>query len=330
MKTCVSKRNDLIDLIRFVSSIFVLLIHCPFPGFLGEAIITFGRYAVPYFLMVSGWFFYSADPNRMLEKAKKQLFETAKLTGIFAGVYFIANSICSAASNGQFYSWVLTYCNLKTALYFILFNRALFFGSTGYYIFMLLYIYVIVMLCIKLKVYNWVPYLAPFLLAVNIYLGEFTDLPWFVSGNFLFTGLPCFALGYLLRRSDRVLCQIDAIKWMMLFVLGVIMSYIEMHATQAAYCHVGSIIMAGSLLMFSVRSTLSYGSSIIRVLRRYATVIFVTHCGVRDLLNTFLGRMNIVCDDWLLPFVVIIASLVVCVLWDIIQIMCNSYANRQG
>ena len=65
-----SKRNSLLDLLRFISCLFVVLIHCPLPGFLGTAIITFGRYAVPFFLMISGYYLFSDNRNVVLRKAK--------------------------------------------------------------------------------------------------------------------------------------------------------------------------------------------------------------------------------------------------------------------
>lgn len=88
-----TQRNSILDLFRFISCILIVLIHCPLPGFLGDAIITFGRYAVPFFLMISGWYLFSADRNVVLKKSRKQLRSIVKLIGAFFVAYFIMNSL---------------------------------------------------------------------------------------------------------------------------------------------------------------------------------------------------------------------------------------------
>lgn len=58
------KHYDFLDIIRLIASIFVLLIHCPIDGMTGGYITAIGRFAVPFFILVSGFFSdYSDNDN---------------------------------------------------------------------------------------------------------------------------------------------------------------------------------------------------------------------------------------------------------------------------
>ena len=311
-----TKRNSLLDLLRFISCLFVVLIHCPLPGFWGTAIITFGRYAVPFFLMISGWFLFSDDRNVVLRKSRKQLRNIAALIGAFFITYLITNSLCGMIECGAPFEWIKNYSNFTTALYWLLFNRALFLGSSAYYMFMVLYIHIFIIFWTRYHLPKYVVYTAPALVVINVICGEYTDLPWFLYGNFLFTGIPCFVIGYLLHQHKDRMFVFSSLNWTCLFVFGTLCSYFEAYITKPAYCHFGSILMAVSLLMICVRSTIDDPSHITQVLRRYSTIIFIIHCGVRDVARAAFFRLDLSCSEYLFPFVVIALSLFVCIVYD--------------
>ena len=50
-----------IDAWRFIAMFFVVAIHLPFAGTAGQIVITFGKTAVPFFIMASGFFCYRGD-----------------------------------------------------------------------------------------------------------------------------------------------------------------------------------------------------------------------------------------------------------------------------
>ena len=323
-----AKRNFLLDLLRFISSLFVVLIHCPLPGFWGNAIITFGRYAVPFFLMISGWYLFSYDRNVVLEKAIKQLCGIIKLIGAFFVVYLVTNSLCGIVERGVPFEWIKKYSNFTTVLYWLLFNRALFLGSTAYYIFMMLYIYIIIIFWAKYNLSMYMVYAAPALIVINIICGEFTDLPWFTYGNFLFTGIPCFAIGYLLHQCKDKIFSFSLVKYICLFVLGALIACFEAYATKTAYCHIGSILMAGSLLIICVRNNISYLPHIAQILHKYSTIIFIIHCGIRDVVRVAFLRLNISCSEYTFPFVVIAISIFICIVYDKVKNLIVKYASK--
>ena len=48
--------NYCLDFVKGLACIFVVLMHCEFPGVTGVAVQAISRFCVPFFFMVSGYF----------------------------------------------------------------------------------------------------------------------------------------------------------------------------------------------------------------------------------------------------------------------------------
>lgn len=64
------KRNQTMELCKFIASFFVVFIHAPFPGKLGGLVDCLARFAVPMFFMISGYFNYQATSRQVLRRLK--------------------------------------------------------------------------------------------------------------------------------------------------------------------------------------------------------------------------------------------------------------------
>ena len=53
--------NYCLDFIKGLACIFVVFMHCEFPGKTGTIVQAISRFCVPLFFMVSGYFSYSED-----------------------------------------------------------------------------------------------------------------------------------------------------------------------------------------------------------------------------------------------------------------------------
>ena len=54
-----SIRNVKIDLLRFICAFLVVVIHSPFPGLCGMDIEALSRIAVPIFIMITAYFYWT-------------------------------------------------------------------------------------------------------------------------------------------------------------------------------------------------------------------------------------------------------------------------------
>ena len=52
--------NYCLDFIKGIACIFVVFMHCEFPGIMGTVVQAISRFCVPLFFMVSGYFCYKS------------------------------------------------------------------------------------------------------------------------------------------------------------------------------------------------------------------------------------------------------------------------------
>ena len=94
------RKNQSISLIKGIACICVVFIHCQFPGKFGEFMVALGRFAVPFFALVTGYFAYFADRNIGIIVAQKRLKDIIKLTIISSAICILFNSVTSHISGG--------------------------------------------------------------------------------------------------------------------------------------------------------------------------------------------------------------------------------------
>ena len=92
-----SKRNELVDEIRFICAIFVIAIHTKL-GFENKItwifFQTIARMAVPYFLVVTGWFFYKnfKENHKVIFQYISNLLKAYFVASLpFAVIYIVKN-----------------------------------------------------------------------------------------------------------------------------------------------------------------------------------------------------------------------------------------------
>jgi surface polysaccharide O-acyltransferase-like enzyme len=84
------RTNQLIECMRYIACVLICFIHVPFPKPFSSYVILAGRAAVPFFLLLSGYFACSDDPVR---KVKKKLRDTVRIVLTAGTVCFLWNFI---------------------------------------------------------------------------------------------------------------------------------------------------------------------------------------------------------------------------------------------
>ena len=65
-----SQKNSTLELIKLFASYMVVFIHVPFYGKYGDAIDAIARFAVPFFFLVSGFYSYQIDCEKIKTSGK--------------------------------------------------------------------------------------------------------------------------------------------------------------------------------------------------------------------------------------------------------------------
>ena len=282
------RSNQMIECLRFLGCVFVVFIHCPFPDPVGEYVKTAGRTAVPFFLLLSGYFSDNAEP---VKKAKKKLLDTLIVVLAAGALCLLWNSVNSYLRWQDFFKWVLPYLKRETALNFLLYNRAVFFNSTFYYFFALIYTYCIFILACKTKTTKLFYCLIPFLL-VMLFVAA-TNGKWYMGGNWLFLGIPFFFLGHFLHSHPAVIRRMKG-KELPLILLGLLLAWLEQDLQlHTDYLYIGSVISAVACLCLCVNSgERACPRPLVYLGTNCSLFIMVLHCEVRDTLALFLPKQS--------------------------------------
>ena len=65
--------NYCLDFIKGIACMFVVFMHCEFPGIMGTAVQAVSRFCVPFFFMVSGYFCFKPLALSTEQKTAKNL-----------------------------------------------------------------------------------------------------------------------------------------------------------------------------------------------------------------------------------------------------------------
>ena len=299
-------RNNNIDSIRGIASILVVLVHCVLPGDFGQYVIAYARFAVPFFILVSGWFAYSEDRQKIRNYCARKLKDTCKLTVSATLLYFIWNSLNNYIASGDPIGWLISYfSNGDSWFNLVVYNRAVFLNSVMYYLLMMIYMYVIIIAAAKMHLLNLLKWFIPVGLVCNYVLGAVIREPWFHSGNFLLTALPFFILGMQLRSWSKTHSPKPCYLYVAL-VVGLLLTYVEASYLGDVYCYIGSIVTSVSILLLcTTDSGMNMPVWIAKFGRNYSTYIFILHCGVRDTLKLMINGSSVVIFQWIMPWAVI-------------------------
>ena len=297
-------RNRSIDAVRAIACAFVLFVHCPFPGTFGVIVSALARFAVPFFLMVSGYYAYRETDDVMLSAAKKQLCRTANLVLAGTVFYAVSNTLRDALSGGHPLAWLSGLLSITGIRRFLIFNRAVFLSSVMYYLFMLLYVYGLYILFLRRKAMR--PTYAAILplLLTGVVLNEFTAAPWYYTGNWLLTGLPFFLLGHWIAAKNPRIAHPER------FILpGALLLCLETRLNAEIYVSFGSLLLSVSIFTACLAHPKArFPQALVRFGRSGSAFLFIIHCAVRDFVKLALPS-GFPLYAWALPLMVLALSI---------------------
>ena len=218
-----------IDVMRIVMAFFVVAIHVPFADKAGDVFITYGKTAVPFFLVICGYFLYRDDNGEMMKRLIKQtkriffLFVTANL---FYAAFF---ALFVRVKEGSFVS--LKECLTAKALTdFLLYNMSPF-CEPLWYLGSLLYALLIMLLLNKLKVLKFAMFIAPILVAAYVVLSHLGIGTPVQLRNAILVGLGYTMMGMLIRRFEKKILgsKVAAPVLWILFVICCITAIVELN-----------------------------------------------------------------------------------------------------
>ena len=261
-------RNKSIDVLKLICAFLIVCIHIP-PEIGGGYSVALCRIGVPIFLMISGYFYRK-------EKAIGQIKKIGTLF-IEANLLYVAWSLLYGPVSGNYPA-----VGIKAVLKFIFLNVSPF-GGHLWYLGAILYVLIVVYVVDKTGVRRTLYYLTPLLLLTDLVLGKYSllifgrEFPYILVRNWLFTGIPFFALGMLMREKKGF--RIPAWGIPLFAVTTILERYLlvsnDLNATRDQY--LSTAFLAVAVFSFALDYKGKVSKEIARLGQECSTWIYVIH-----------------------------------------------------
>ena len=212
MTSTAKQYNFCIDFIKGIACIFVVFMHCEFPGRLGVAVQAVSRFSVPFFFMVSGYFCFrshlegnsSSDDDRL--KIRRKTNHIGKIT-LYASLFYMVLMLLSLLfPHHQDVS-----ITKRALVNWLVFNEPIKLIAHQYwFLFALLYAYVFygVLEYFNLRKFAYIlavlMFVAYFALAQGLHIAGIR-IPNFYYRNWLVEAFPFFMLGHWVHEyQDKI------------------------------------------------------------------------------------------------------------------------------
>lgn len=298
--------NYCLDFIKGIACIFVVFLHCEFPGTTGVVVQAFSRYCVPFFFMVSGYYYCSEKTFEITERKRKakhigKITAWATLFYVLLGCvqYFVLHDISPTIS-------------LKDIVAFLFCNQMFFIVSQMWFLYALLYVYVVLVFlnpnwfrkhCLQIAIVCLLLYV---FLAQGLHLVGIR-VPNFVYKNWLIEGFGFFALGFSLHLfGEKISLNNKTLLWIVAItsVLSIAERYILGRDFGVNIC---SVPQATALMLYAINNLDRHQGAIQRLGRDCSMMIYILHPAVwhtMDGIYKVLGVTGNIPAQYLKPIIV--------------------------
>lgn len=330
------QRNTAIEYCRLIASVFVIFIHREFPGLFGDVMVCLGRFAVPFFFAVSGYFMYRVDEKVI----KKRAISILKLH-IYSTIFYLlwgSYKVKYIFGRGRL-PWLVDLLSKKEI------SRWLTVGTNPiahhlWYLNAIFVCYVIMYLYVRWQksTYN---YHSLYVVSVMLYAVRFLmdsmapavefDISALLCRNALFFGIPMVGMGIFIREyQERIVetFQLSGKKLLLLVGLGMILSLIQSLLTKKTELSIGTLLEVFALMLLLVstasdRRNNKRNSWIASKLGELSTYVYISHVFWIDIGNIYIVRylssLDEITINYLMPIWVTFVSVITGVIWVILK-----------
>lgn len=318
-------RNQVLDRQKFIAEIMVVFIHIRFPGYFGKIMQVIPRYAVPFFFMITGYFCFSTNREKLEKKLHKRIAWMAEVILVSCTAFFIWKVFWLYFNGQSVTAWLQSF-SLREAILIVCLNYTSFIMGHLWYLFALLYIYIFMLFVNRYQLYRTVHKLLPVFFAIQFILNEGValfgiDTPLSLVSNFFVMGVPNFFFGnYICANEEKILKRVPGKRVLVLTALGgevlafaswrIIGQFIG-HEISCAY--VGTTVTAISIFLYAVKYGKDAKESVIAGWgAKYLLFVYIMHPMVgktmEGLTRYFLGT-RITLWSYLLPVATCVVTL---------------------
>lgn len=311
--------NYCLDFMKGIACLFVVWMHCEFPGRTGVVVQAISRFCVPFFFMVSGFFSGNTSTNVIRGGGNKKIKHILKLT-LWASLFYL---VWAVIRNLVWHDNSLG-ITFNQAIIWLVFNQPVIIGGHLWFLFALLYDYILVSIFDGKRIHSRQYLFGTISLVLLFVLGQGVHLagvyiPNFIYRNWLIEGLAFFMLGRWIKEnhskisvSNRLLYVVIAVSTLLCLVERIVMG-------RDFGVNICTLPQVTALFLYAVKNSERHAGFIQRIGRDCSMLVYVLHIFVWELLVKVYGTIN-VADNilalYLLPIFVVIFSILLALLFN--------------
>lgn len=315
-------RNHTLNYLKTLASFCVVMLHCGFPSVIGKLIYGPSRFAVPLFFMISGYFVYSENKDKVIKRLPSKIKHIGRLLIGTEITYFLWHVIQCGIESGSLgiIEWLKeTFTVGKIVQLFVFQTTPV--GDVSWFLVALLICYVVTYLIAKKDLWEITTKFIPVLLTINVVVGEILpfagiSVQWYWNSNFWILGFPFYAMGYWIRINERHLCEkVTGKSTCVVVAVSLIVILVERIMTSASQLFIGNIFCVLALFLFCLKYPRIFGAnSIIETVgEKYSFYVYILHAIIRDIFGVIFGMVGLGNNTmvlWIRPVVVFAVCIV--------------------
>lgn len=292
IKSVANTRNLMIDIGRIFASFLVVCLHTKFPiPFLAPYIVDLAKTAVPFFFLVTGYYLFDYNDEKVIIKMCKSLKRTITILFPAVLIYFILRVVKLYLLNID-----ISTQNLRL-LPFLLFNDSNF-TEHLWYLFALVYVLIFMIFLFKLNLSKYIKHFTFFFVPLHFVLSTYsrtlTDCSNLIELNWFVAGIPFTFLGYLFRENNVFLTkQVDKKFLIRLILFSFLGLYVEHFLFKMVFDRGPGVfftfLLAVSFLLFLSRDYRIFNNKWTVILsslgKKHSLNIYIYHIIVREILS---------------------------------------------
>lgn len=290
--------NNSINMLKGISCLIVVLLHCPIPGVWGEAIIYGIRFSVPVFFMITGYYSYGKNNHWKIRQIRKTLGFI-----VYGELFCAVISVIINMSQNELglCSWIR---NLEIVQHPI---KILFFGSicngTLWYLYALFWTLLILFIIDKYFdnekiIYGLIPFFLFIHIGGRVLIQNYGDInQWvFLFRSAVLFGIPFVLFGRWIAEHETILKRkIKVNTCIGIFSLGLgfeVLEFIFWH--QYMDLHFSTIIISFALFWWACLKPYDNHFPVLRIFgKKYSSLVYIVHYPCILVVDTVLRKISI-------------------------------------
>lgn len=310
-------RNIFLNFLKGLGCIGVVFIHICFPGKFGIAISQMSQFAVPIFLMISGYFTYSEDSSsaRIYKRIRRLCIIT-----LVSIILYTLYTLYFTASWGITREWFSPLLSIEQWVQIILFsNLDIIMGNHLWFLPAQIIAYFCILLIDRCNSYKVAYISLPFLLVIrNVISFMFLsyNISWHYRDNFLVEAFTWMLLGHYIASKRHFFNKLSAKLLISVIAISLLFSLsFSLFAPKVNFAEIGNTFYSIALFVLAINNpSKSINHMIEFVGDKLSLYIYVLHIaigGIVGIIVATLGYLESKYYLWLRPIIVVITSILV-------------------